>query len=69
MKLFLYRDEDLLPEFADINCSQTRFEHFKPEVQAAIRAAGRAKFVNRPELGENFQYNIIYPIIFYQPFQ
>lgn len=43
MKLIVDR-EDLKPEHQDINCSQTRYEHFKPEVQRAIDAVGRATF-------------------------
>lgn len=60
MRLLLYH-EDLLPEFEDINCSQTRIEYFKPEVQEAIKIVGRAKFVGWPERGENYQYNAIFP--------
>ncbi len=56
MKLILYR-ESLKPEFQNINCSQTRFEHFTEEAQAAIRAVGRAQF--REYDGSN--YNAIYP--------
>lgn len=56
MKLTLDR-EDLKPEYQDINCSQTRFEHFTKEAQAAIAAVGRAQF--REYDGSN--YNAIYP--------
>lgn len=59
MKLLLY-DEDLRPEHANINCSATRFEHFNDEAQAAIKAVRRAKFVARPDKGENYQYNAIH---------
>jgi len=56
MKLTLDR-EDLKPEYENINCSLTRFEHFKVEVQAAIVVVGRAKF--REYDGSN--YNAIFP--------
>ena len=56
MKLTLDR-EDLKPEYKDINCSQTKFEHFKLQAQQAIREAGRAQF--REYDGSN--YNAIYP--------
>jgi len=56
MKLTLDR-EDLKPEHQNINCSQTKFQHFKKEVQAAIVAVGRAQF--REYDGNN--YNAIYP--------
>ena len=55
MKLTLDR-EDLRPEHQNVNCSQTRFEHFKPEVQTAIATVGRAQF--REYDGSN--YNAIY---------
>ncbi len=35
---------DLLPEHEDVACSQVRLEHFKPDVQIAIIAAGWATF-------------------------
>lgn len=62
MKLILYH-EDLLPEFEDINCSATKFEHFREYAQQAILACGHggAKFIARPERGENYQYNLIFP--------
>lgn len=56
MKLLIDR-EDLKPEHKDINCSQTRFQHFKENVQAAIIAVGKAQF--REYDGSN--YNAIYP--------
>ena len=56
MKLTIDR-LDLKPEHKDINCSQTRFEHFTDETQAAIKAAGHAQF--REFDGSN--YNAIYP--------
>ena len=56
MKLTLDR-EDLKPEHRNINCSQTKFEHFTLQVQQAIREAGRAQF--REYDGSN--YNAIYP--------
>ena len=43
MKLFLDRG-DLKPEHENVNCSQTKFEHFTDEAQAAIRAVGKATF-------------------------
>ena len=55
MKLTLDR-EDLLPQFRGIACSQTSFEHFCEQAQAAIRAVGRALF--REYDGRN--YNAIY---------
>ena len=48
---------DLRPEHQKINCSRTRFEHFRPTVQQAIRIVGRAQFIEWD--GEN--YNAIYP--------
>lgn len=57
MKLTLDR-LDLLPEHQNINCSLTRFEHFTPEAQGAIRAAGRATFY---EL-DHSSYNAIHPV-------
>jgi len=55
MKLTLDRN-DLLPQHAEIACSLTRFEHFTHQVQAAIKAVGRAQF--REYDGRN--YNAIY---------
>lgn len=59
MRLIIFR-EDLLPDFEFIRCSETRIEHFKPDVQSAIKIVGRAKFVNQPKRGENYQYNVIH---------
>lgn len=56
MKLILDR-EDLEREYADINCSQTKFKHFRISVQQAIREAGKATFQEYD--GSN--YNVIYP--------
>lgn len=56
MKLTLDR-LDLKSEHVDRNCSTVRFEHFKPEVQAAIVAVGRATFYEF----ERDNYNAIYP--------
>ena len=56
MKLTLDRD-DLKSEYSNINCSQTRFEHFRPQAQQTIRDAGRAVFMEYD--GSN--YNAIYP--------
>ena len=59
MKLTLDRI-DLRNEHKDVNCSHTKFEHFKPEVQVAIRAVGRAQF--REHDGSN--YNAIHaPVV------
>lgn len=62
MKLFLHR-EDLLPEFENVNCSETKFEHFREYAKQAILACGYggAKFIGWPERGENYQYNLIFP--------
>lgn len=56
MKLKLNRD-DLKPQFADVNCSQTRFAHFKIQAQQAIREVGKATFFEYDESN----YNVIYP--------
>ena len=56
MKLTLDR-VDLKPEYQKINCSQTKFEHFYPSVQQAIKVVGKAQFVDWG--GEN--HNAIYP--------
>jgi hypothetical protein len=56
MKLTIDR-LDMKPEYREINCSLTRFEHFTDETQKAIIAAGRAQF--REFDGRN--YNAIYP--------
>lgn len=58
MKLKLYR-EDLLPEYENISCSRTQFEHFNPEAQAAIRAVGKATFFD--DEGTRLEnYNVVY---------
>ncbi|MFA6536031.1 MAG: hypothetical protein WC250_00080 [Candidatus Paceibacterota bacterium] len=46
---------DLKPEHKKCSTSLTRFDKFKPEVQVAIRAVGRATFQS------NGNYNAIYP--------
>lgn len=56
MTLDLDRD-DLLPALRNTNTSLTKYEHFKAEVQAAIRAVGRATF----RCGLIGSYNAIYP--------
>lgn len=56
MKLTLDR-LDLLPEHERINCSATKFEHFKPQAQQAILTAGRATFIEY----DGRSYNAIYP--------
>jgi hypothetical protein len=59
MILRVYR-EDLLSEHENVSCSRTQFQHFKPEVQAAIRIVGKATFFD----GEGTRletYNAIYP--------
>lgn len=43
MRLILHRS-DLLPEFENINCSQTKFEHFDFHAQEAINLLGTAIF-------------------------
>ncbi len=58
MKLIVDR-QDLKPEHENINCSQTKFEHFKEEVQNAIVVVGYAQF--REYDGSN--YNAVYPPI------
>ena len=55
MRLTLYRD-DLLPEFKNINCSQTRFEHFSEKAKEAIRLVGKATFREH----DHSNYNAIY---------
>lgn len=55
MKLTLHR-EDLRPEYQNINCSQTRFGHFKAEVQSAISVVGKAQFREY----DDSNYNAIY---------
>ena len=55
MKLTLDR-EDLEEKYKDMNCSQTKFEHFKVEVRAAIIVVGKAQF--REYDGSN--YNAIF---------
>ncbi len=54
MQLELDRN-DLSIEHQEINCSSAKFQHFKPEVQLAIVAVGRALFRSR----EN--HEAIYP--------
>lgn len=56
MRLILDR-EDLLEEYVGLNCSRTKFEHFKPEVRRAIITVGVAQF--REYDGSN--YNFIRP--------
>lgn len=54
MKLIIHRD-DLLPENEKMNCSQTKFEHFKKDVQAAIIACGKGTFTE----WDGSNYNVI----------
>ncbi len=56
MKLTLDR-LDLRPEFREISCSQTRFEHFKQSVQWAIADVGRATFWEY----NHDNYNAVHP--------
>lgn len=56
MKLELDR-EDLMPEFENVNTSQVRFEHFKPEVQRAIQEVGQATFWD----WDRRNHNAVYP--------
>lgn len=55
MKLFLDRG-DLRPEHENIDCSQTKLEHFTAEAQAAIRAVGKATFQEY----DRSNYNVVY---------
>mgnify|MGYP001610299103 CR=1 FL=1 len=55
MKLVIDR-LDLLEQYRNINCSQTRLEHFSPETQKAIMAVGQATFVEF----DGRSYNVIY---------
>lgn len=56
MKLILDR-EDLKPEYREINCSRTEFQHFTAKTQRAIRQVGRATFIE-----QNYSnYNAIFP--------
>lgn len=55
MKVFLHR-EDLKPEFSDMPCSVTRFEHFSNVAQALMLIAGFATF----EEHDKSEHNIIY---------
>lgn len=54
-KLTLDR-QDLRPEYRNINCSQTRFEHFTDEIQRVISAAGKATFYEY----DRSNYNVIF---------
>lgn len=54
MKLTIDR-EDLRPEWQNINCSQTEFEHFNDETQRAIKVVGRATFFEY----DRRNYNVI----------
>lgn len=56
MKLTLDR-LDLRTEFGNLNCSQTKYEHFNLDAQAAIRVVKRATFVEH----DGRSYNAIYP--------
>ena len=56
MRLTVDRD-DLKPEHKDVNCSQTQFEHFKPNVQQAIRVVGQATF----QEFDRTNYNVVRP--------
>lgn len=48
-------NEDLKKEHRHLNASQTRFAHFSPQAQRAIRIVGRAQYVARDT------YNAINP--------
>lgn len=56
MELKLDRD-DLATRHKNINCSLTKFEHFKLKVQSVIRLVGSARFETRG----GSSYNKIYP--------
>lgn len=56
MKLTLDR-MDLRPEFENMNCGLTKFEHFTATAQGVIAAVGKGTF--REFDGSN--YNVIYP--------
>jgi hypothetical protein len=54
--MMLYLDRlDLLPQHQKMPCADTRFEHFSPEAQAAILAAGRGTFTEP----DRSKYNVI----------
>lgn len=61
MQLVLERS-DLKPKFQkgkeSVNCSFTEYDHFKPEVQAAIRVVGTARY---EELGGKLYNRINVP--------
>ncbi len=60
MKLELDRidlKEEYSTQFTRINCSQTRFEHFKEDVQKAIKSVGHATFYEF----DRRNYNVVYP--------
>lgn len=50
-------NEDLKPEFKNLNASQTRFKHFTDTAQAAVALVSRAQYV--APRGDT--YNAIYP--------
>lgn len=56
MKLTLDR-EDLRREHDGVNTSQTKFEHFNDEAQAALRVIGRGTLYEY----DRSSYNAIYP--------
>lgn len=56
MKLILYRDS-LRESCQSFNCSQIEFYMFTDEVQAAIRAVGKATFMEY----DHTNHNAIYP--------
>lgn len=60
MKLTLDR-EDLQEKYKDVNCSQTKFEHFKDEVCAAIVVVGKAQF--REYDGSNYNAILVPSVI------
>lgn len=55
MRLTLDRD-DLRPEFRDVPCDQTKFEHFTDKAQRAIYMSGKATFYEY----DLSNYNVIY---------
>ena len=54
MELSLY-DDDLKPEFQNLNTSQTKFHHFNERAQQAMKITGRSVFKRRDT------YNAIIP--------
>jgi len=60
MRLELDRG-DLKKEHAKIACSKTKFEHFKEDVQVAVKAVGKAMFYEFKGDKSKEIHNAIYP--------